>query len=35
MTWKPAANQEEVGRQLVEEYQVRKVQLTDCSVCHN
>jgi len=34
MTWKPAANQEEVGRQLVEEYQVRKVQLTDCSVCH-
>ena len=35
MTWKPAANQEEVGRQLIEEYQVRKVQLTDCSVCHN
>ena len=34
MTWQPPSNQEEVGQRLVEEYQVRKVQLTDCSVCH-
>jgi hypothetical protein len=34
VTWTPPANQELQGRQLVEEYDVRVSQLTDCSVCH-
>ena len=34
MAWKPPRNQEEVGQRLVEEYQVRKAHLTDCSICH-
>lgn len=34
MSWRPPANQAEVGRQLVEEYGVRTSQLTNCSVCH-
>ncbi|MFQ5723484.1 MAG: cytochrome c3 family protein [Terriglobia bacterium] len=32
MAWEPPANQPELGSQLVEAYQIRKV--TDCSVCH-
>lgn len=34
MAWSPPADQEALGRRLVEEYGVRKVQLTDCSICH-
>lgn len=30
----PPANQLELGQQLVEEYQVNKAQLTNCSICH-
>ncbi|SVD55066.1 uncharacterized protein METZ01_LOCUS407920 [marine metagenome] len=32
--WTPPADQEAQGLQLVEEYDVRVSQLTDCSVCH-
>jgi len=32
--WEAPANQLEVGRQLVEEYQVNNEGLTNCSVCH-
>jgi len=32
--WTPPADQAVQGRQLVEEYDVRVSQLTDCSVCH-
>ena len=34
MSWTSPDNQEEMGKQLVEEYQVKKAQLTDCSICH-
>ncbi|MBN97794.1 MAG: cytochrome C [Gemmatimonadetes bacterium] len=34
MTWTAPDDQEKLGKQLVEEYQVKKVQLTDCSICH-
>ena len=34
MTWQPPPDQETQGRQLVEEYQVKTSQLTDCSICH-
>lgn len=34
VTWTPPSNQATVGRQLVEDYDVRVSQLTDCSVCH-
>lgn len=34
VSWTPPADQEAQGRQLVEEYDVRVSQLTDCSVCH-
>jgi len=34
MNWSPPTNQEEVGRNLVEQYDVQKFQLTDCSICH-
>jgi len=34
VAWRPPADQELRGRQLVEEYEVRVSQLTDCSVCH-
>ena len=34
VTWSPPADQERVGAQLVEEYDVQVSQLTDCSVCH-
>ena len=34
MNWSPPMNQEEMGRNLVEQYDVQKVQLTDCSICH-
>lgn len=33
MRWKPE-NQLEEGKKLVEKYQVKKEQLTNCSVCH-
>lgn len=33
--WEPPANQEEIGRQLVEEYRIRgPEQLTNCAICH-
>jgi hypothetical protein len=32
MDWAPPANQEEVGRQLVAQYKIRR--LTDCYTCH-
>ncbi|MDP6984850.1 MAG: cytochrome c3 family protein [Candidatus Latescibacterota bacterium] len=32
--WTPPADQEAQGLKLVEEYDVRVSQLTDCSVCH-
>ncbi len=32
--WTPPADQEAQGLRLVEEYDVRVSQLTDCSVCH-
>ena len=32
MTYEPPANQEEMGRKLVEEYQIQS--LTDCYTCH-
>ena len=32
MTYEPPANQEELGRKLVEEYQIQS--LTDCYTCH-
>jgi hypothetical protein len=34
MEWAPPANQHELGMQLVNEYRVRKDQLTNCSICH-
>jgi hypothetical protein len=34
MDWQPPANQLEMGKRLVEEYGIRKEQLTNCSVCH-
>lgn len=34
VTWKPPADQLERGRLLVEDYDVRVSQLTDCSICH-
>jgi hypothetical protein len=34
VNWTAPADQYERGQQLVEEYQVRVSQLTDCSVCH-
>ena len=33
MNWS-TKNQEELGRRLVEQYDVRTGQLTDCSICH-
>lgn len=33
--YKPPANQEELGKKLVEEYKVKKGQLTNCSICHH
>ena len=32
--WTPPADQEAQGLRLIEEYDVRVSQLTDCSVCH-
>ena len=34
MNWSPPADREALGQRLVEEYGVRKAQLTDCSICH-
>ena len=34
LAWKPPGDQENLGRQLVEEYQIQTTQLTDCSICH-
>ncbi len=34
VNWEAPENQEALGRQLVEEYDVRVSQLSDCSVCH-
>jgi hypothetical protein len=35
MGWEPQEDQEELGRRLVEEYNIAPIrQLTDCSVCH-
>jgi hypothetical protein len=32
--WEAPANQEEVGRALVQEYGIHVDQLTNCSICH-
>src|SRR5438552_2886884 len=34
MDYVPPADQLEVGKKLVEEYGIRKYQLTNCSICH-
>jgi hypothetical protein len=34
MKYTPPADQLALGKELVEKYKVRKVQLTNCSVCH-
>ena len=34
VNWEAPEDQEALGRQLVEEYDVRVSQLSDCSVCH-
>jgi hypothetical protein len=34
MAWTAPPNQSELGLELVRKYNVRKEQLTDCSVCH-
>lgn len=34
MDWEPGPNQEELGRQLVEEYNIQVGQLMNCSICH-
>lgn len=34
LAWEPPGDQEDLGRQLVEEYQIQTTQLTDCSICH-
>ena len=34
LDWKPPENQLELGRKLVEEYNIHTAQLTDCSICH-
>ena len=33
MSWSPT-DQDELGRRLVEQYDVQTGQLTDCSICH-
>lgn len=32
--WKPASNQAELGRELLEQYHINKERLTNCSTCH-
>jgi hypothetical protein len=32
--WLPASNQAEVGERLLQEYQINKERLTNCSTCH-
>jgi hypothetical protein len=34
MDWQPAANQAEIGRQLIAEYGIQTSQLTNCYICH-
>ena len=34
MNYQAPANQEEVGRQLVEKFHINTYQLTNCSICH-
>ena len=34
LAWEPPGDQEDLGRQLVEEYRIQTTQLTDCSICH-
>lgn len=34
MAWQHPANQREMGRRLVQAYDVQTAQLTDCSICH-
>jgi hypothetical protein len=34
MEWTPPANQEEIGRTLLQEYHVDTSKLTNCSTCH-
>jgi hypothetical protein len=34
MAYEPPANQQELGRRLVQEYHVHTEQLRDCSMCH-
>jgi hypothetical protein len=35
MDWKAPANQEQIGKQLAEEYKIRTTaELTSCSTCH-
>lgn len=34
MDWQPPADQPALGRRLVESYQVKTEQLSDCSICH-
>lgn len=35
MDWKPPIDQIALGRQLVQEFNIQKAQLTDCSICHH
>jgi hypothetical protein len=35
LSWKPPANQEEMGRKLIDEYQIQPPEvITSCSTCH-
>ncbi len=34
MAWKPEGDRVELGRKLVEEYNIEVEQLTNCSICH-
>ena len=34
MEWKPAENQETIGRRLIREYGIDTSRITDCSTCH-
>jgi hypothetical protein len=34
LAWEAPDDQEDLGRRLVEEYQIQTTQLTDCSICH-
>ena len=34
MSYVPVLGQERIGKELVQEYHIKKQQLTDCSICH-